>query len=110
MEPLLLVIVLNLSDFVGQVVPVAKLNVTPQVAPIIPRPPLKRKVVANPCALPGQRRKIIPQPAISDSIPQLRQSIPAIPAPSHIPPAPLHVKWKGRSLVCNFGCTNCVLE
>ncbi|XP_057800399.1 uncharacterized protein LOC131015916 isoform X11 [Salvia miltiorrhiza] len=78
----------------GQVVPVAKLNIKLQVAPIIPHPHVKRKAIANPRALSGQWRKISPQPAISDSIPQQRQSIPASPAPINIPPAPLRVKWK----------------
>ncbi|KAL1559041.1 hypothetical protein AAHA92_09430 [Salvia divinorum] len=80
----------------GQVVPVTKLNITPHVAPIIlPHPPLKRKAAANPIALSGQRRKKIPQSAISDSLLQQRQNTPAITAPIHIPTAPLRVKWKG---------------
>ncbi|XP_057800391.1 uncharacterized protein LOC131015916 isoform X3 [Salvia miltiorrhiza] len=80
------------------VVPVAKLNIKLQVAPIIPHPHVKRKAIANPRALSGQWRKISPQPAISDSIPQQRQSIPASPAPINIPPAPLRVKWK--DMIC----------
>ncbi|XP_041990686.1 uncharacterized protein LOC121741828 isoform X1 [Salvia splendens] len=80
----------------GQVVPVTKLNITPQVAPIIlPHPPLKRKATGNPIALSSQRRKKIPQSAISDSLPQQRQTTPAITAPIHSPTAPLQVKWKG---------------
>ncbi|XP_047943491.1 uncharacterized protein LOC125190272 isoform X2 [Salvia hispanica] len=80
----------------GQVVPVTKLNITPQVAPIIlPHPPLKRKAAANPIAPSGQRRKKIPQSAISDSLPQQRQNTPAITAPIHIPTAPLQVEWEG---------------
>lgn len=106
MEPLLLVIVSNISHFAGQVAPVTKLvNITPQVAPIIlPHPPLKRKAAADPIALSGQRRKKIPQSAISDSLPQQRQNTPAITAPIHIPTSPLHVKWKGTCPVCKFGC------
>ncbi|XP_041995526.1 uncharacterized protein LOC121745616 isoform X3 [Salvia splendens] len=80
----------------GQVVPDTKLNIAPQVAPIIlPHPLLKRKAAANPIALSGQRRKKIPQSAISDSLPQHRQNTPAITTPIHIPTSPLQVKWKG---------------
>lgn len=71
----------------------------PQVASIS-RPSLKRKAVADPSALSGQRRKTIPPPVISDSTPQQKLSIPTvparIPAAGHFPPEPLHVKWKGR--------------
>lgn len=96
----------NLSYFVGQVVPIAKSNVQTQVASLIPHPPLKRKAVADPNALLGQRRKIVPPPVTSDSTPQQKLSIPTIPAPIpaavHIPPEPLHVKWKGRILFVNL--------
>lgn len=95
--------VLNLSHFVGQVTPVAILDDRPQVAPIISRPPLKRKAFENPSALSGQQRKTFLRPVGNDSTPQQRQRIPSIPAAVHIPPAPpLHVKWKGRSLCLQF--------
>ena len=101
----------KISHLAGQVVPVTKLNITPQVAPIIlPHPPLKRKAAANPIAPSGQRRKKIPQSAISDSLPQQRQNTPAITAPIHIPTAPLQVEWEGTCPVCKFGCINCILE
>lgn len=80
----------------GQVTPVAILDDRPQVAPIISRPPLKRKAFENPSALSGQQRKTFLRPVGNDSTPQQRQRIPSIPAAVHIPPAPpLHVKWKG---------------
>ncbi|KAH6781907.1 hypothetical protein C2S51_007200 [Perilla frutescens var. frutescens] len=87
----------------GQV-PVAKLDVRPQVAPIIPRPPLKRKAVANPIAFSGQRRKLLAQPLINDSTSQQRQNIPA-----SIPPAPLHVKWKGFDEPAEASGQRCLL-
>lgn len=90
--------------FVGQVVPVANSNAKPQVASVS-RPPSKRKAVVDPSALSGRQRKIIPPPFISDSTPQQRLSIPTIPAriptAGHVPPEPLHVKWKGRIVFSN---------
>ncbi|KAL0415456.1 UNVERIFIED_CONTAM: hypothetical protein Slati_3377500 [Sesamum latifolium] len=85
---------------VGQVIPVAKLDVRPQVSPFVSHPSLKRQATENsPDARLGQRRKFFPRPIIHHSVAHQRQISPAIPAsiPAtvHIPPVPLHVKWQG---------------
>ncbi|KAL0441740.1 UNVERIFIED_CONTAM: hypothetical protein Sradi_0112900 [Sesamum radiatum] len=80
----------------GQVIPVAKLDVRPQVSPFVSHPSLKRQATENsPDARLGQRRKFFPRPIIHHSLAHQRQIIPAIPATVHVPPVPLHVKWQG---------------
>ncbi|KAL2242776.1 UNVERIFIED_CONTAM: hypothetical protein Sindi_0395600 [Sesamum indicum] len=84
----------------GEVIPVAKLDVRPQVTPFVSHPSLKRQATENsPDACLGQHRKFFPRPIIHHSVAHQRQIIPAIPvsipATVHIPPAPLHVKWQG---------------
>ncbi|KAL0287251.1 UNVERIFIED_CONTAM: hypothetical protein Scaly_2772000 [Sesamum calycinum] len=80
----------------GQVIPVAKLDVRPQVSPFVSHPSLKRQATENsPDARLGQRRKFFPRPIIHHSLSHQRQIIPAIPATVHVPPVPLHVKWQG---------------